>query len=297
MAQHGDIVLRKEVVDATIKGMAERLYKFKQAVSIVPTSAISNIFWTEEQAVLTAKGAGNSFNKVPFGANFPVAKANFTRNQSLVIKHAWEDNIAWELIKSSEIDIQGRTMFKGAEAITKSVDDHIYTILTEDYDTTGGVPANINLVDVGVTKPWTNASSAGIVDDLMKASQLMADNFYATGNLIGSLSPRDKRSIMNYLYTKGSHTPSIATDVALNGFITKLAGIDLIESTSVTASSALIVVPRICATFKQFEPLTTDTTIDPLKNVRMRAIEEGICQLTDPKAVTLIIGTQKQSEL
>lgn len=294
MVQIGDIALRKEVVDSTIKGMAARMYKFKQAVSIVATSAISNIYWTEASAALASTASGADWEPTPFGAGFATASPDWDRHQSNIKKHAIEDNIAWELIKSSEIDIQGRTMFKLTEAITKSVDDDIYTQLTKNW--TGGTPSNINFLRIDNMRQWNWPASAAIVDNLMHASQKIAKSNYSTGNLMGFVSPRDKRSIMNYLYTKGSQTPSIATDVAVNGYITKLAGITLIESNSVPASSALVVVPKICATYKQFEPLTTDTTIDPLKSVRIRVIEEGVVQVTDPEAICLITNTQNETD-
>ena len=39
--------------------------------------------------------------------------------------------------------------------------------------------------------------------------------------------------------------------------------------------------------------ITTDVTIDPLKSIRLRAIEEGVLQRTDPEAVCLILNTQE----
>jgi len=297
MAQHGEIALRAEVVDATIKGMAARMYKFKQAVSIVPTSAISNVYWTESAAVVSAKGEGNAFEGVPFGANFPHAVADHTRRQSNIVKHAVETNIAWELIKSSEIDVQGRNLFKLTEGITKSVDDNIYTDIQENQNSVGGTPKNINFIRITQLEEWTNSASSAIVDVMNNAAQLIGEHNYSTANLMMFVNLRDRRSIMDYVYSKGSQTPSLATDVAINGHITKLSGIDIIESNSVPASAALVVVPKICATWKAFEPLTTDTTVDPLKSVRIRVIEEGILQLTDPKAVCLIVNTQRASDV
>ena len=64
-----------------------------------------------------------------------------------------------------------------------------------------------------------------------------------------------------------------------------------VVSNSVTASNALVAVPKICGTWKAAVPLQTNTTIDPFKSVRIRAVEMGVTQLTDPKAICLIKNT------
>ena len=126
----------------------------------------------------------------------------------------------------------------------------------------------------------------------MHASRLIAEANYDVGNLICFISPYDKQSIMTYLADKGAQWPSIATGIATNGNIGKMGGIPLIESNSVTASYALVVKPKICATFKQLVPLQSTTKDDPFRSVMIRVVEEGVVELTDPLAVCLISNTQ-----
>ena len=68
--QTGSIGLRAEVVDAMVKQIAEPSYKFKQALTVVPTNAWKNTFFREDPA-MTSGPAGNVFKGVPWGANFP----------------------------------------------------------------------------------------------------------------------------------------------------------------------------------------------------------------------------------
>ena len=48
--------LRRQLVDGMVTGFASDSFKFKQAVSIVKTSAWSNVFFREDPTVLTASG-------------------------------------------------------------------------------------------------------------------------------------------------------------------------------------------------------------------------------------------------
>ena len=97
---------------------------------------------------------------------------------------------------------------------------------------------------------------------------------------------------MNYLADKGAQWSPIATDIAKNGQIGKVSGITIVSSNSVTASHALVVKPKICATWKELVSLRSTTVDDPYKSLKIRVVEEGVLELTDPLAVVLINNTQ-----
>ena len=285
--QHGSAGLHKEVIDSMIKQTAARQYKFKQAVAIVSTSGIDNTFFREDLTVPTGP-SGNSFEGVPFGANFPQASINVAKVTGTITKFAVEENIAWENIKGSQVDIQARTIIRLTEGIVKQVDDHIWAGLTEDR----GLAGVIQSFAVPFGRFW-NVASAAIIDDVKRAAQLISTNGnYDTDNLMCFISPRDERSIMNYIADKGAQWTQPATDALRNGHIGTIAGVKFITSNSVTASYALVVKPKTCATWQQFVPLTTNVTDDPLKSWRLRVVEEGQLQLTNPKAIVLISKTQ-----
>lgn len=283
--QHGgtERALRAEVVDSMVKQIAEASYKFKQALAIVPTSAWKNTFFREDTTILSGP-SGNSQKGIPRGANFPQAVVKWTEISVRIVKHGLEDNIPWEDIISGELNVQARTVIKLTEGVVKSVDDDIWDTLTESR-------APVAIQSYALVARW-NETSAAIIDDLMAAASLIAQKNYDTSDLMCFVSPRDKRSIMAYLVGKGAQFPSIATDVATNGRIGTIAGVTLVQSNSVSASFALVVKPKTCATWKELVPLQSTTVEDPYKSLKIRVVEEGVCELTDPLAVVLIKNTQ-----
>jgi len=285
----GGVTLRKEVVDSVIKGFAERAYKFKQAVSISTTNAWKESFFRETSTPLTGQ-TGNAVKGIPRGANFPQATPEWTKIASYIEKYGLEDFIHYEDIISNDIDVQTRVLYKLSEGVVKAVDDEIWDVLTESQ--AGGNIQSFTITPSATVGSWDTASAA-IIDDLMHAKQLIGEENYSTQNLMAFISEKDHRSIVTYLAGKGAQFPKIGEEMADNGRVGKLAGVNLIVSNSVTASYALVVVPKICATWKQAVALSSDVKVEAFKGTRIRVCEMGTTQLTDPKAVCLIINTQE----
>jgi len=247
MVQVGGTDLRKEVVDAVIKGRADASYKFKQAVSISTTTAWDNTFYRESSAALAGQ-TGNATKGIPRGANFPQAVVEWSKHTKTIEKYGLEDNIMWEDILTDNINVQARTLFKIADGVAKAVDDEIWNILTENIPATSLEIQRVNLQVTARAGRYWDVASAAIIDDLMHAKQLIGQFNYPTNNLMCFISERDHRSIVKYLADSGAQFPSIGEDMATNGKVGKLAGIQLVVSNSVSHSYALIVVPKICAT-------------------------------------------------
>jgi hypothetical protein len=281
----GQVGLRAEVVDKTVKGFAVQQYKFKPQLTISSTNAWNNTFYTEDPNVLSDTAA-NRVKGVARGANFPQASVSWTKQTKELDKYAIEDNIFWEDVLTDNVDVQARTMFRIAERITKGVDDEIYSVLSQ-----GGAPTTIGSVIIGAGSEW-NGTVPMIIDNLMEAKQKIGEKNYNTDNLVAFISPLDHRSMVNYLAGKGAQFPQIGTNVTMNGGVGNLCGINLIVSNSVTGDGALVMVPKIAATWKEAYPLSTETIIDPMKSVKIRACELGVTQLTDPSAIVYISGTQ-----
>lgn len=285
--QVGGIDVRAQFFDKAVKQVASENYVMKQAVAVVPTNAWINFFWREGTSVL-AGATGNTTKGIPRGAEFPSASAEWTRVSTNLVKYGLEDNITWEDLKTDEIGVQTRTAIKLGAGVADAVDDAIYDGLTE-----GGRTKMKNIQSLAIADPkFWNGASAAILDNLFEAARLIKNENYPTTDLICFVSPRDKRSIMKWLSDKGAQFPSIAEGVSLNGEIGKLAGIRLVESKALDASSALVVVPKRCATWKETQPLTTVTKEDPYKSITIRCVEMGTLQLTDPKAVVWMYGTE-----
>ena len=293
----GQTDLRAEVVDKVIKGFATASYKFKQAVSVVSTGAWQNTYYREASGALTGSG-NNAVKGIPRGANFPQAVVEWEKLTSWVEKYGLEDNIMWEDILSDNVDVKSRTLYRIAEGVASAVDAEIWSVLSEDR-AGSATTATVDIQEVALEvasekgKYW-DVASAAIIDDIMNAKQRIGQFNYPTSNLMMFISERDHRSIVKYLADSGAQFPSIGEEMARNGRVGKIAGVNLVVSNNVTASYALVVVPKICGTWKASVPLKTEVTVDPFKSVRVRAVEMGVLQLTDPKAVCVISGTQSR---
>lgn len=287
--QTGSTGLRTEVIDKMVKQTAARSYKFKQAVAIVPTNAWKNTFFREDLTVLSGTGY-NTVKGIPRGANFPQAVVEWEEVSVKIVKYGLEDNIAWEDIISNDINVQSRTIIRLTEAVVKGVDDEIWDNLTGTYGTAAGI--DVQSFAIGTGYEW-NFTSAAIVDDLMRASEEIATNGnYDVSNLLCFVSPRDHRSIKKWVYDKGAQWMNVAEGVLTNGRVGKLAGITFVESNSVTSSYALVVKPKTCATWKELVTLQSATKNDDFKSLRIRVVEEGVIEKTDPLAICLIKNTQ-----
>lgn len=289
--QNATMNLRKTFVDGAVKGFAERKYKFKQAVTISPTSAWKNYFFRESSAVLdsaTTTGiTGSTIKGIPRGAAFPQAVVEWEKVLATIDKYGLEDFIYWEDVISNETDTRDRTLRKIAEGVAKKVDDQIWDGLTENR-----APTSISSYFITSGYQWDTAS-AQIIDNLLYAKQLIEEYNYDTSNLMCFVSPKGYRDMLSWVASKGAQFPEFGNSVATNGQAGKLAGIQIVVSNSVTASYALVVVPKICATWKELTPLQTDVEEDKFKGYRIRAVELGTLQLTDPRGVVLFSNTDQ----
>lgn len=281
--------LRAEVIDSLVKQTAARQFKFMQALSEESTSSWDNTFFREDLTISSGP-SGNVFKGVPRGAAFPQGNTAWEEVTVRIIKFATEANIPYEDIISGTLNVQARHIVRRTEEIVKAVDDAIWDSLTQNLMTDSGL--RIQSYAITLSRFWDYASAA-IIDDLNEAARLiMVNGNYDTTNLMAFISPKDKKYVMKYLADKGAQWPTIAAGIAENGRMGNLAGVQLVVSTSVAASYALIVVPKTCATWKELVPLSTDTTVDPFKSTRIRVIQEGVVAVTDPLAICLIKGTQ-----
>ena len=206
-------------------------------------------------------------------------------------KYALQTTIPFEDIISGEVSVRDRNLRKLAEGIVEGVDNQIFSGLSTDADI-----HTVTISQFGGTHnsggPW-NTASAAILDDLERAQQLFGENNYDVGNMMVFINHRDKRSITKFLTDKGAQYPSVCEKMmnATNGQIGTLGNFTFVVSPVVTASQALVVIPKVCGTWKSLLPLTTDVNNEPLKDVRVRAAEIGVLQVTDPKAIAIIKGT------
>ena len=293
----GNTDLRAKYYDKTLKNLAPVMYKFKQALTIDTTSAWKNFFWREDPTVLSP-ASGPGIRGLAPGAQFAQATQKMSQIQAVIDKYGLEQQIIWEDILTNDVDIQARALFKIAEGIAHTVDDQIYAVLS-DADTSssilvynlGGNKTVTQGSTYGGTGGGWNQTSSAFIDDLLAGQQLMAENNIDATGLILYLNPRDVRSAKKYITDKGAQFNSFSNDVAVNGSMGGAVGITFVSSNSVPVSRALLVKPKVCGTWKSLVPLQSTTIEDKFRNVTVRAVEEGVCQLYQPLAVVLFKGT------
>lgn len=278
--EHSQDTLRATAYDKTVKQLASYAYKFKQLVSVVSGASWNNYFFREQLTVLSG-ATGNATKGIPRGAEFPHASLSWERVLATIQKYGLEDSIPYEDIVSNEIDVRDRTLVRIAEGVAKAVDDEICLSLAENYSI-----VNIN---TGVKQGgyWTE-SSAAIVKDLAKMKAQIRAYYNNVDSFVVVVHPDNEVNILSYLYDKGAQAPTVGADMALNGEVGKVAGVNVVVSTSISPSYALMVVPQRCATWKELLPLGTDVVENKFKSTKITACEMGVTQLTDPKAVVLL---------
>ena len=123
----------------------------------------------------------------------------------------------------------------------------------------------------------------------MLAVQKIGEQNYPVDNLMMFVNFDGYRAINKWIIDKGAQFNNKAETSLSNGSIGGIAGIkNIVVSKSVTSSYALICVPKTCGTWRALEPLKTITKQDEGVSLTIRSWEQGVTQLTDPKAVTLI---------
>ncbi len=282
--QTGTVGLRKEVVDKFLKGFAPNRYVMKQAVSIDSTSANKNTFWRADPDVLSDV-TGNNTEGLVRGEAFPQLVSEFQEISAFIVKYGVKDNVFWEDIRTNNINVIKRTLTKLTEKIISKVDARIYSVLSD-----GGTPVDIQSVTITGAAYW-DAASAAIVDDLMFGTQLIGEKNYSTENLMIFVNHKTFRAMNNFLYEKGAQAPSAGDAVAANGRVAKIAGVGtIIVNNVVPSSEALMVVPKICGTWKSSFALSSATKDEAFTGTTVSICEEGTTQLTDPDAVVLLTG-------
>lgn len=282
----GQAELRAENIERMVKGFALQEFKFKQIVMQSNSNSWQESYYQETAADLTAKGT-RSIKGVPRLANFPYGEASWTKKSAYMEKYGLEGVISWEDEKTNNIDVIARTLLRIARGVAKSVDDEIWNVLSESQS-----PSTINSVSITAGNEWDSATVANRdpVQDILNAiKEISIDNYDPYSNETFLLvSPTDFANLLG----NNKFLNMYKEEVARNGRVGRILNTTVIVSNSVTADYAMVVVGKICGTWKAAAPLTVVTIEDPGIKKTIRAWEVGVTQLTNPEAVCLISNTQ-----
>ncbi len=277
----GEVDLRGENVSKAVRGFGELLYKLKTPLMIESSSNLTETYFKEAAAALTA-GGNRNVNQVARGALYPQLLPTWEKTSGDHVKFGGESIIFFE-DGFDAINVQKRTFFKVAQAVASAVDSYIYAALTAATGTSGVVAASAT---------WNNAveSSRDSIGDILIGIAAMETNGYdprGKGYLL--LNPTDYSSLLRD--DRVIKNPSFkSADVVSNGIVGQICDLKIIVSTNVTLTEAMIVKAGV-ATWKSAAPLTTFIRAEPGISVLIRAWEFAQIQITDPQGLYTITGT------
>ncbi len=191
-----------------------------------------------------------------------------------------------EDILTDTINVQARSAFKIAQSIANAIDLKIYNDLTTKTGTAGTVSA---------VAPWDASAEASRkpIEDILRGIQKITENNYdakAGGVLL--VNPHDYASLM--MNSKVINNPSFKTaDVVSNGVVGQIAGLTIVESTTVTDDEAMIIIRSRTATWMSVVGLTSAIIIKPGISTTIRSWEIGLMKITDPLTIYTIEGTEE----
>ena len=287
--QTGQLMLRKEFVDSTVKGFALQEYVMKQLVMIDSSSSWSESYYAETAADLTA-GATTSIRGIPRLAAFPDGNPTWAKRTAYNEKYGFEGTISYEDELTNAIDVIARTLIRIARAVVNAVDTQIWNTLTENQSA-----STINSVAIAAGSEWNSTTIANrdpMQNILDAIREIQIDNYNALngqGHLV--LSPTDYANLLGNANVRNAGQFYTA-EVTENGRVGKLLGLRVLVSNTVTADYAAVIVAKEVGTWKQVVALTTETKIEPGVSKTIRAWEIGVCQLINAGCVTLISNTQ-----
>lgn len=287
----GQESLRAENVERMVTGLALARYSGKQAVMTSNSTAWLESYFQETSTPLTA-GTTASIKGIPRLAAFPFAEPTWEKKDAYIEKYGLEGVVSYEDAKTDAFDVISRTLIRIAEGVVKAVDDEILSVLSESWN---AAATNINTLAIAAGYEWDSATIANrnpIQDVLNALAEIKKHNYRPAGNALLYLNVTDSANLLGNSNIRNAGQFYTA-NVTKNGEIGGMLGTTFIETNSVTDDYALLVIPKICGTWKAVTPLTVLTIYDEGIKYTIRAFEMGVTQLTNPKAVCLISNTQK----
>lgn len=286
--EHDGVALRAEAVDKLIRDIAEQEFVMKQLVMVSSSSAWKEVYWQETAGELTAQATA-AIRGVPRLAALPELTLSHTRKSTTIEKYGGTATISWEDILTAEIDVIARNIVKVGRAIANSVDSVIWNALSENQSV-----STINSVTITAGQEWNSATIANRdpVQNILNAiREIQIDNLNplnGQGYLV--LSPTDFANILGNANIR--NVGQFYTSILENGRVGRLLGLTVIVSNVVTADYSMVVIAKECGTWKEVQPLTTNTVDTPPISRTISAWTYGVPQLSNPNAVCLISNTQ-----
>ena len=283
-------------IDKLAKGFADEALVLKRFCNVSKTSA-REIRWYQKTAgfldssdttgITASQIANTSFKSRPV-----VVEQSWTRNTSYVRKYFVESPwLTEEDIKDTDIDILATNVRDLVKAVANQVDTRIYNVIT---DNISGTPFDGSTVtsNAATADGWDDAATGDPIKDLMLAKETIRNQRYDPEGAILYIHPTEHSHLLEYLISvKGSSIPNFASEKVQSGVVMEILGLKVVVSANATTDYAVVFVPKVACTWKQFTPITSVVITDPGIGRKIRVWEEGEAILTDPNAVCGITDT------
>lgn len=290
----GELDLRKEFIDGTIKAIALREYVLKDLCTIESSSAWTESYFRETNSdpttITTGGGAYKKVGPVQRLAPFVFGEASWTKVTGTNQKYGAEGVIAVEDELMGNISVIQRTLLRIARAPVKAIDADIAAAMLASAG---------NVVTIAAGNEWDSATIANRtpIKDILDAIQLIrADDLNPLdGSGYLCLNGVDYTNLISNSQIMNNPTFKSA-DVVSNGVVGEILGLKIKVTEALefgTPDKAYVVLAKQALTWKTVVPLTTATIVDEGIKKTIRAWELGQVQVVVPNAIARIDNTRK----
>ena len=283
-------------INKLAKGFEDEALVLKKFVNVSKTKA-REIRWYQKTAGFldstdTTAITDSQIANVAFKAKPVVVEQSWTRNTSYVRKYFVESPwLSVEDIRDTDIDILATNVRDLVKAVANQVEKRIYNIIT---DNVSGTPFDGSTVtsNAATGTGWDGAADGDPIKDLMLCKETIRIQRYNPEGAILYIHPTEHSHLLEYLISvKGSSIPNFASIKVETGVVMEILGLKVVVSANARTDYAVVFVPKVACTWKQFTGITTAVIDDPGIGKKIRVWEEGEAFLTDPHAVCGITDT------
>lgn len=276
-------------IDKAIKGYSEVIYNFKDDLTVTTTSGDSVRWYQETAGDLTATSPGRIANIAPLAAFFTLEKS-WTRNTAYTRSYGVEDFISEEDLRTADIDVLARTLRALVRAILKQTDTRIFNVVTNSLAGVTAATTDVNLITASGS--WQDGGAGNPIKDLLNAQKVIyLSGGYDATNPVVWLHPTDHVNLKTYVISaKGSSIPNFSSAEVQKGTVMQMLGITFKVSPNATSGKPIMLIPKLCATWRTSQPLTSSVWTDDGIGKRIRVWETGEATLEAPKAVCILSG-------
>lgn len=276
-------------IDKIIKAVGEVTYSFKDDLEVSTMSGDSLRWYQETFGDLTATSPLRNANIAAL-TPFVTLEQSWTRNTSYTRKYGAKDKISDEDIRTADIDVMTRTLRALVRSVLKQTDTRISNVITNSLAGVTAAITDVNLVTS--SGAWNDAASNPVWDVMQAQKAIFISGGYDATSPVVWLHPTDHVNLKSYIIVaKGASIPQFSSQEIQKGTVMQMLGVNFKVNVNATAGKPIMIIPKLCGTWKTGQGLTSNVSDDPGIGKEIRVWEDGEAILTAPKAVCIISGT------